>query len=421
MKNVTKLMALVMALIMALGLVPAMAEEAAPAPNAYIMFANSDWSTQYWLDGNDYAGVTPTNAVVTGEGDYTVGLTFDSASEGVAFMALGLKNGEIDFPKHYLKINEIRINGAAIEVGKGYTSSDDTIETRMNIMNEWVGELPADARSFDGNVADDNWVIVDKDAFTGVTSIEIDFSLLKYGIDTAYIMFADQNWAAQYWLDGNDYGGVTVNNATVTGAGDYSVGLDFTTTEAGKATGVAFTALGIKHGENLFPGMTIKINDIRINGESIAFTKGASGVTVDAEEIAADVLLRIWDTIPPENPPSLKNYAAMIARSLAINRYRAAHARKRGDAVPLDELGDSLGMADDTADRITAAELSEAIGAFLERQDAADRALFERRYIQCEEITAIADEWGISAGSARIRLWRMRQKLRRYLERRHFL
>ncbi len=302
MKNVTKLMALVMALIMALGLVPAMAEEAAPAPNAYIMFANSDWSTQYWLDGNDYAGVTPTNAVVTGEGDYTVGLTFDSASEGVAFMALGLKNGEIDFPKHYLKINEIRINGAAIEVGKGYTSSDDTIETRMNIMNEWVGELPADARSYDGNVADANWIIVDKNAFTGVTSIEVDFSVLKNGIDTAYIMFADQNWAAQYWLDGNDYGGVTVKNATVTGAGDYSVGLDFTTTEAGKATGVAFTALGIKHGETLFPGMTIKINDIRINGESIAFTKGYTS-SDDTIETRMNVMNE-WVSEPPADARS---------------------------------------------------------------------------------------------------------------------
>lgn len=141
----------------------------------------------------------------------------------------------------------------------------------------------------------------------------------------------------------------------------------------------------------------------------------------DAEEIAADVLLRIWNTIPPENPPSLKNYAAMITRRLAINRYRAAHARKRGEVLPLEELGDSLGMADDTADRITAAELAQAIGEYLAELNADDRALFVRRYIRCEEITAAAAEMGISAGNARIRLWRMRQNLRRDLERGHFL
>ena len=301
MKNVTKLLAMVMALLMVLGMVPAMAEEAAAAPTAYIMFANSDWSTQYWYDGNEYAGVTATNAAVTGEGDYTVGLQFENASEGVAFMALGLKDGETAFPKHYLKINEIRVNGAAIEVGKGYTSSDDGVETRMNVMNEWVSELPADARSYDGNVADASWIIVDKNVFTGVTSIEIDFTFLKYGIDTAYIMFADSSWAQQYWLDGNEYGGVTVKNAEVKGAGDYSVGLDFSTTEAGKATGVAFTALGIKHGESLFPGMMIKINDIRINGESVAFTKGYTS-SDDGVETRMNIMNEWVPSVNTEDP-----------------------------------------------------------------------------------------------------------------------
>ena len=301
MKNVTKLLAMVMALLMVLGMVPAMAEEAAAAPTAYIMFANSDWSTQYWYDGNEYAGVTATNAAVTGEGDYTVGLQFENASEGVAFMALGLKDGETAFPKHYLKINEIRVNGAAIEVGKGYTSSDDGVETRMNVMNEWVSELPADARSYDGNVADANWIIVDKSVFTGVTSIEIDFTFLKYGIDTAYIMFADSAWAQQYWLDGNEYGGVTVKNAEVKGAGDYTVGLDFSTTEAGKATGVAFTALGIKHGESLFPGMMIKINDIRINGESVAFTKGYTS-SDDGVETRMNIMNEWVPSVNTEDP-----------------------------------------------------------------------------------------------------------------------
>ncbi|MBQ3486467.1 MAG: hypothetical protein IJA77_13300 [Clostridia bacterium] len=301
MKNVTKLLAMVMALLMVLGMVPAMAEEAAAAPTAYIMFANSDWSTQYWYDGNEYAGVTATNAAVTGEGDYTVGLQFENASEGVAFMALGLKDGETAFPKHYLKINEIRVNGAAIEVGKGYTSSDDGVETRMNVMNEWVSELPADARSYDGNVADANWIIVDKSVFTGVTSIEIDFTFLKYGIDTAYIMFADSSWAQQYWLDGNEYGGVTVKNAEVKGAGDYTVGLDFSTTETGKATGVAFTALGIKHGESLFPGMMIKINDIRINGESVAFTKGYTS-SDDGVETRMNIMNEWVPSVNTEDP-----------------------------------------------------------------------------------------------------------------------
>ncbi len=306
--RITKLVALLMALVMVLGMVPAMAEEApaAEAATAYIMYANADWSAQYWHDGNEYAGVTPATVDVTAEGDYTVGLTFENPSNGLAFMALGLKNGEKLFPKHYLKINAIRVNGEEIAFDKGYTSSDDQIETRMNIYNEWVSELPADARSFDGNVEDANWIIVDKAAFEGVTAVEIDFTLMKSGIDTAYIMFADSTWERQYWLDGNEYGGVTVKNATITGAGDYSVGLDFTTTEYGKAVGVAFAALGIKKGENTFPGMMIKINDIRINGESVEVAKGYTSSDDQIEtrmniynewvsEVPADATVRSWD------------------------------------------------------------------------------------------------------------------------------
>ncbi|MBR6668271.1 MAG: hypothetical protein IKL25_07915 [Clostridia bacterium] len=273
MKNMTKLLSMLLALCMLLGVVPAMAEEAAPASQAFLMFADGAWVNQVWNPGETPAGMTITEATITGEGDYTVGIAFETPAEGVAFTALGIADGEKNFPGWKIKINEIRVNGQAIQVGKGYTSSDDGIVTRMNIFNEWVGELPADARSYDGNVADASWIIINKEDFASVSSFEVDFSFIKYGVDTAYIMYADANWAQQYWLDGNDYP-VTEKNATITGAGDYTVGLDFTTTDAGKASGVAFAALGIKHGETLFPGMMIKINEVRINGTAVEFGKG---------------------------------------------------------------------------------------------------------------------------------------------------
>ena len=288
MKNLQKLMALMMALCMLLGVVPAMAETVpsptadavpeGPTTQAFLMFADSAWVNQVWNAGEQPAGVKVTEATITGEGDYTVGLDFTGTeagkAEGVAFTALGIADGEQLFPGWKIKINEIRVNGQAIEVGKGYTSTDEGVVTRMNIFNEWVGEVPADARSWDGKTDDANWVIVNKDDFASIETFEVDFSFMKYGVDTAYIMFADASWSRQFWLDGNEYGGVTVKTAEVDGPGSYSVGLDFTTTENGKAEGVAFTALGIKYGEKLFPGMMIEITDIRINGESVERTKG---------------------------------------------------------------------------------------------------------------------------------------------------
>ena len=130
--------------------------------NAYIMYANADWSISNWgtYDSED-GNVKVTPAAVTGEGDYTIGLEFANESAGLAFTAIGIKNGEIDFPGYYIRLNEIRVNGEKIETAVGYTSSDDGKETRMNLYNEWVSELPSDARVFDGNIAEAKPVIGD--------------------------------------------------------------------------------------------------------------------------------------------------------------------------------------------------------------------------------------------------------------------
>lgn len=319
MKNMQKLMAMLLALCMLLGVVPAMAEAAeaaeGPTSQAFLMFADGAWVNQVWNAGEQPAGVKVTEATITGEGDYTVGLDFTGTeagkAEGVAFAALGIADGEANFPGWKIKLNEIRVNGAAIEVGKGYTSTDEGIVTRMNIFNEWVGEVPADARSWDGETADANWIIVNKDDFASIETFEVDFSFIKYGIDTAYIMYADANWAQSYWLDGNEYP-VAATNATVTGAGDYTVGLDFTVSEAGKASGVAFAALGIKHGEKLFPGMMIKLNEVRINGAAVELAKGYTSSDDQIEtrmnlmnewvtDVPADA--RSWDGIVEDASP----------------------------------------------------------------------------------------------------------------------
>ena len=239
---------------------------------AYIMYADSAWAAQYW-GGEAAEPVTANNALVTGYGDYTVGLEFSGeGAQGLAFMALGLTKGEITYKGATLKINAIRVNGEAIEFGKGYTSSDDGVTTRMNVYNEWVSALPEDARSYDGDLTDCNWIIVDKEAFATVNSVEIDFSLLPV-TDTAYIMFADTNWTVQYW--GSDDGsGVAATNAVVDGEGTYTVALDFTGTALGAASGTAFAAVGIVSGEKTFPGWFINVKDVKINGESIEVGKG---------------------------------------------------------------------------------------------------------------------------------------------------
>jgi hypothetical protein len=243
---------------------------------AYLMYADGSWTYQYW-SGDAPEGVTAKNAEIKDFGDYTVGLEFAEEAQGLSFAALGIVNGEKTYPGAYLKINAIRVNGEDVAFTKGYTSSDDGITTRMNIYNEWVSELPADARSFEGTTEGAAPIIVDKEAFAAVKSVEVDFSVLPV-TDTAYLMYADAAWKYQYW-GGEPGEGVTAQTATVDGQGFYHVGLEF----AEPAEGLAFAAVGIVNGEKTFNGYFIDITDIKINGESIivngGYTSSDDGIT----------------------------------------------------------------------------------------------------------------------------------------------
>ena len=61
----------------------------------------------------------------------------------------------------------------------------------------------------------------------------------------------------------------------------------------------------------------------------------------DAEECVNDTWLHAWNAIPPHRPPRLSLFLGKITRELAINRWNAGRAQKRGGgeyALALEEL-----------------------------------------------------------------------------------
>lgn len=281
-----KSLAFLLSLAMLLSLTGALAETAAPAikpGSAYIMFADLDWAAQYWLDGAEWPA-TANNVVVTEPGDYTVSLTFpeDAPANGIAFMALGIKEGESLFPGMAYTVKEVKVNGEAVALTQGYSSSDDKIESRTNIMNSWVGELPPDARIASGNLEDSKAIMLNAEGLPPIVSLEVSFTMEEATVyktpalrpapefATAYIMYADEAWAAQYWLDGNEYP-VTAANVEVRGEGQYEVSLAFPSDAP--AAGLAFMALGLKDGELALPGYIYRIDSLKVNGEEVPFTK----------------------------------------------------------------------------------------------------------------------------------------------------
>ena len=132
----------------------------------------------------------------------------------------------------------------------------------------------------------------------------------------------------------------------------------------------------------------------------------------DSEECESDTYFKAWQTIPPTRPTSLMAYLARITRNLAINRYRR---NKRGGEMGLilDELSeiipDAAGDIDDSLD------LRDAIGSFLDKLDTTRRIIFLRRYFYMMSVRDIAYEMGLSVGTVKSHLSRMRITLKKQL------
>ena len=139
----------------------------------------------------------------------------------------------------------------------------------------------------------------------------------------------------------------------------------------------------------------------------------------DSEECVNDAYGRCWDTMPPQRPGSLRAYLGAILRNLSISRYRAAHAQKRfgGAEVLLSELADCVPSPDNVQRIVEAEELGELIARWLRKLEREDRTLFVRRYWNGDGVKELAGELGVRPNALTKRLLRLREALRRELER----
>ena len=154
---------------------------------AWIMWNDGSWALTHSV-GDTYnadaisEGLVATNAIITGEGKYTVGLDFTGTAQGysasVAFAAIGISNGEALYPNYLFNIKEVRINGEIYRLkGRAYTTSDDGVCTRVNLYNEWVTSVPKTARLPGGNLAGATPTPINRNdaVIAEIKTIEIDF------------------------------------------------------------------------------------------------------------------------------------------------------------------------------------------------------------------------------------------------------
>ncbi len=140
--------------------------------------------------------------------------------------------------------------------------------------------------------------------------------------------------------------------------------------------------------------------------------------TEDSEECVNDTYLSAWDSMPEERPNLLAPFLAAIVRNHALDLYRRSHSQKRGAGeVPLalDELTDVAGSSSTEAE-VDLSLLSGHINSFLAGLEESSRIVFVRRYFYVDTLADIARTSSLSEAAVKSLLFRLRQKLKEFLE-----
>ena len=137
----------------------------------------------------------------------------------------------------------------------------------------------------------------------------------------------------------------------------------------------------------------------------------------DAEECVNDAYLKVCNSIPPERPESLLGFLSRVVRNISLDKYRfnRAEKRSRGADIMFSELEECL--SDESLAALNEDEgIVDAINLFLKTLDQENRILFVRRYYYMDSNEMLAKTFGINDNTIRQRLFRMRENLKKFLE-----
>ena len=155
------------------------------------------------------------------------------------------------------------------------------------------------------------------------------------------------------------------------------------------------------------------------HGSAVArVARNILGNDQDTEECVNDTYLGAWNAIPPHSPSPLRTFVCKIARNLATMKYHSKTAEKRNSQydLALDELEEYLADSSDVEKAYEAKELADVINGFMAALNYSDRFIFTRRYWYSDSVQDIAKMTNSTANSVTVRLFRIRKKLKCYLE-----
>lgn len=136
----------------------------------------------------------------------------------------------------------------------------------------------------------------------------------------------------------------------------------------------------------------------------------------DICECENDVLLAVWNSIPPNRPNNFSAYICKLARNISINRFKYNTRAKRGIGYTLviEELYECIPdhSSKNNYNKIAEQkEIGEIISSFVRSLDAETRVLFIRRYFYLESVSSLAKRYEMSENRISVKLFRARNKL----------
>ncbi|MBP3919429.1 MAG: sigma-70 family RNA polymerase sigma factor [Clostridia bacterium] len=143
----------------------------------------------------------------------------------------------------------------------------------------------------------------------------------------------------------------------------------------------------------------------------ISAAREITGDDSDAEECFSDTCLAVWNSIPPQNPESLRGYVLRICRNFALNCVKAKHTQKRSAIlVELDDCSSSI------LDDMEPKEIGRAIDRFMETLPKREAVIFMRRYYCSQPVKDIAAVLGMKENQISKILTKLRRNLKKHLD-----
>lgn len=133
----------------------------------------------------------------------------------------------------------------------------------------------------------------------------------------------------------------------------------------------------------------------------------------DADECVSDVMLALWNAIPPDRPYDLRAYIGKAVRNRALVISRDTNAWKRGGRITVvgEEYLSILDDGTDLASDYEARRAGRIVSDFLRGIGEEQRDIFVMRYWFGMTYKAIAEQTNYSEGKVKMSLMRTRKKL----------